>query len=262
MDFLAIYKNNVSFFLRRGPFLWYLSADSVILEINPLHVRLIFFKQVIERRTFMKTPILIVDANAETLRTIKQVITSDSIALHFAQSEDEALREVLSTQFSLLLIATRLPLMSGGEVVRLLRKVKKGFSAPIMLLETKSGTLPEDSELFDLGVVDSLNHPWSFITLKNKVNLFVRLEQQRLRAQAQEQAFSLMKDYFVGMLSQELRTPVQTLRKQIQHLKASQSEEEKAKLLQSLQENSDKILRWLEQVERGKASPTPLSTEH
>lgn len=178
----------------------------------------------------MKTPILIVDANAETLRTIQKVLTSESLVLHFAQSEDEALREVLATRFSLVLIATDMPLMSGGEVVRLLRKVKKGFSAPILLLETKVGTLPEDLELFDLGVIDSLSFPWSFITLKNKVELFARLDQQRSRIQA--------------------------LLTQIQRWKTVSEGAEKEAAINALQAECEKILLWGEQGARGE-NPSP-----
>lgn len=206
----------------------------------------------------MKTRILIVDANAETLRTIKQVLASDSLVLHFAQSEDEALREVLSTQFSLVLVASSMPLMAGSDAVRLLRKVKKNFSASIMVLETAPGTIPQDTELFDLGVVDCLHHPWSYIVLKNKVDLFVRLEQQRLQAHAQGQAFQLMKDYFMGMMSQELREPISALLGHAKTLRNSQEEPHKQAALVALQKECDKLLRWVERVERGKTAPTSL----
>lgn len=197
----------------------------------------------------MKTRMLVVDGCADNLKFISQIIAADHVELHFAQSEDEALRMILNAPYALVLMASQMPMMGGVELTRLFRKLKTKYYVPVLLLDHGNGVGFDDFDAYNVGVVDHLPHPINVHALKNKVDVFVRLDQQRHLEKEDGLKLNLPKDHFIAMISHELRAPLSSVIGFAEVLKNKDYDEEDLEdMVSAILRNGEMMLRLVDDI--------------
>ncbi|MEZ0391983.1 MAG: ATP-binding protein [Pseudobdellovibrionaceae bacterium] len=166
----------------------------------------------------MKTNILVVDDQPENIKALTRLIESDEIEVISAQDADRALNLLMNHDFALAVLDVQMPIVSGFELARLIRGVKRFRGLPIMFV---TAHLQEQSFIFEgyeTGAVDLLFKPLDPHVVRSKVKAFVQIDQQnkklkqqleqmnRLRIEAD--AANLAKSRFLANMSHEIRTPL------------------------------------------------------
>ncbi len=163
--------------------------------------------------------ILVVDDRPENLLAIEGVLERPGLAIMSATSGNEALGLVLEHHFALILLDVQMPGMDGFEVAELLRGSEKSRHIPIIFVTAIS---KEDTHVFtgyEKGAVDYLLKPLDPVILKNKVNIFVELFQQRKKLQQNNAKLN------------EMVAELERVNKQIHDQQKSLIEEERLKVL-------------------------------
>ncbi|MBC2745171.1 MAG: response regulator [Desulfosarcina sp.] len=130
-----------------------------------------------------KIKILVVDDRPENLMAIEGVLEQPELSIVTATSGNEALGLVLKHTFALILMDVQMPGMDGFEVAELMRGSEKTRHIPIIFLTAIS---KEETHVFtgyEKGGVDYLFKPLDPLILRSKVNVFVKLFQQRKKLQ-------------------------------------------------------------------------------
>ena len=137
-----------------------------------------------------KVKILVVDDRPENLLAIEGVLERQDLAIITATSGNKALGLVLEHNFALILLDVQMPEMDGFEVAELIRGSEKTRHIPIIFVTAIN---KEDTHVFtgyEKGAVDYLFKPLDPQILRNKVNVFVELFQQRKKLQESNQELS------------------------------------------------------------------------
>jgi two-component system NtrC family sensor kinase len=101
-----------------------------------------------------------------------------------ASSGEEALRQLLKTEFVAILLDVQMPGMDGYEVAQIARSNPKTKDVPIIFLTAKQETKDDALRGYGTGAVDYLFKPISPIVLRSKVRVFVELHNKRKEAEA------------------------------------------------------------------------------
>src|SRR5207245_5403921 len=92
-----------------------------------------------------------------------------------AGSGKEALRQILKTDFALILLDIRMPEMDGFETATLIRKLKRSRHTPIIFLTAVLEDAQSVFRGYEIGAVDYILKPVNIDILKSKVAVFVDL---------------------------------------------------------------------------------------
>src|SRR5947208_12755708 len=90
-------------------------------------------------------------------------------------SGKEALRQILKTDFALILLDIRMPEMDGFETATLIRKLKRSRHTPIIFLTAVLEDAQSVFRGYEIGAVDYILKPVNIDILKSKVAVFVDL---------------------------------------------------------------------------------------
>src|SRR5438034_892891 len=90
-------------------------------------------------------------------------------------SGKEALRQILRTDFALILLDIRMPGMAGFETATLIRKLKRSRHTPIIFLTAVLEDAQSVFRGYEIGAVDYILKPVNIDILKSKVAVFVDL---------------------------------------------------------------------------------------
>lgn len=82
----------------------------------------------------MSPQILVVDDDRSALYALSEVLGDLPVQLVFATSGEEALRQVLKTEFAAILLDVRLPNMDGFEVAAAIRSLERTRRTPILFM--------------------------------------------------------------------------------------------------------------------------------
>lgn len=82
----------------------------------------------------MSPKVLVVDDDRSALYALSAVLAELPIRLVFATSGEEALRQVLKTEFAVILLDVRLPNMDGFEVAAAIRSLERTRRTPILFM--------------------------------------------------------------------------------------------------------------------------------
>lgn len=136
-----------------------------------------------------KTSILIVDDLPEKLLAYGTVLEELGQNVVTASSGAEALRQVLRSEFAVILLDVNMPDMDGFETARLIRQRKLSAHVPIIFLTAFADEV-RTAEGYATGGVDYLPTPVVPEVLRAKVRVFVDLfrMRQQIARQAEEQA--------------------------------------------------------------------------
>ena len=133
------------------------------------------------------TSILIVDDLPEKLLVFETVLQELGQNIVSVRSGSEALREILRTEFAVILLDVNMPDIDGFETASLIRKYKRSAHTPIIFITSYADEL-QTVRGYSLGAVDYILSPVVPEVLRSKVKVFVELQvmQRRLRRQADE----------------------------------------------------------------------------
>ena len=167
----------------------------------------------------MSNKILVVDDNIRNLMAIEaQLETLDQAEIITAQSADEALALLTETNFCLAIIDIEMTPVSGFELARLIRGVRKFRELPIVFLTAHSHSEQFELDSYEAGGVDILFKPVSRPVIQCKVKAFLQMHQRkqelvaklekeealRQKVEAANKSIALM----LANVSHELRTPL------------------------------------------------------
>ncbi|MDQ3107744.1 MAG: ATP-binding protein [Actinomycetota bacterium] len=123
-------------------------------------------------------PILAVDDRPDNLLAVEAVL--EPLALHVirANSGQEALRHLLSTDVAVILLDVQMPELDGYETARLIKARAKTQNIPIIFLTARDRAIEHELTAYDSGAVDYLSKPFAPEVLRAKVQVFVDLYRQ------------------------------------------------------------------------------------
>lgn len=122
-----------------------------------------------------KVNILMVDDHPENLLALEAILADLGQNLVRAHSGKDALRELLSYEFAVILMDVHMPEMDGFETAALIRNREKLQHTPIIFLTAMD---KNDSSVFrgySVGAVDYIFKPFNPDILRAKVNVFIDL---------------------------------------------------------------------------------------
>lgn len=151
-----------------------------------------------------KPTLLIVDDLPENLLAFEALLRREDIEIVTATSGCEALEVLLSREVALAMIDVEMPEMDGFTLAQLIRGVEKTRYIPIIFVTAGLSDHTRVFKGYEAGAVDFLLKPIDEHVLRSKVDVFIRLEQQRQRLLQAER----MRETFMGILGHDLRNPL------------------------------------------------------
>ncbi|HZP88888.1 MAG TPA: response regulator [Burkholderiales bacterium] len=119
--------------------------------------------------------VLVVDDNPANLLAFEAILSEPGFELVIAQSGAEAIRELLTGTFAVILLDINMPHLDGLETASLIRKRDRCKDIPIILVTAYT---PDQTQLlrgYECGAVDYLVKPLVPEILRYKVRVFVEL---------------------------------------------------------------------------------------
>ena len=130
--------------------------------------------------------VLAVDDNDSNLRSLEALLGTMGARLVTAGSGDEALREVMRSDFALILLDVRMPGLDGLETAALIRARQRSHHTPIIFMTAFDRDQRQVISGYSLGAVDFLFKPIVPEILKAKVSVFIELYRKREAVKRQE----------------------------------------------------------------------------
>lgn len=169
---------------------------------------------------------LIVDDLRENIIALKSLLKDENMEILTAQSGVEALDLLLEHEFALALMDVQMPGMDGFELAEIMRSTEKTRTIPLIFVTAATTDAHRIFEGYEKGAVDFLLKPLSPQIVISKVRIFLELYNQKVQLQQklrkiEETEASLKRalrsrDEFLSICSHELKTPLTSLKMQIQ----------------------------------------------
>lgn len=122
--------------------------------------------------------ILIVDDTKENLFSLKALLELNGYEVETANSGEDALKKILKTEFSLIILDVQMPGMDGYEVAETLGGYSKSKSVPILFLSAVNMDKKFITKGYTSGGVDYVTKPFDPDILLLKIKTFTRLYRQ------------------------------------------------------------------------------------
>ena len=132
--------------------------------------------------------ILIVDDVEANLIALKAILKSANAEVIAAESGNQALKIMLEKQIDIVLLDVQMPNMNGFEVAELMRSNSRTRDIPIIFVTAINKEEKYIFRGYELGAVDYIYKPVNNEILKSKVNVFIRLNEQKRIIEAKTQA--------------------------------------------------------------------------
>jgi signal transduction histidine kinase len=123
--------------------------------------------------------ILIVDDKKENILPLKKILELHSLSVDAAESGEEALRKILKTNYSLIIMDVQMPGMDGFEVVETLAGSNRTKDIPVIFLSAVNKQKKFISRGYESGGVDYITKPVDSDLLILKVKTFLKLFEQQ-----------------------------------------------------------------------------------
>ena len=116
--------------------------------------------------------ILLVDDKPQNLSVLESILDCPEYRLTKAQSAQEALVALFSTDFALIVLDVRMPDTSGLELARIIKERRRTRDIPIVFVTAHSSEDEHVLSGYSAGAVDYLTKPINPAILKSKVAVF------------------------------------------------------------------------------------------
>ncbi|MFY0640541.1 MAG: EAL domain-containing protein [Bermanella sp.] len=126
-----------------------------------------------------KPKVLVVDDLKENLVAMRHVLKKIDGDIVCVESGNEALKELIRNEYSVVLLDVQMPEMNGFETAELIRCNEKTQSLPIIFLTAISKDDQYVRQGYELGAVDYLFKPFDPDILRYKVSVFMELDRQK-----------------------------------------------------------------------------------
>jgi len=183
--------------------------------------------------------ILVVDDDRHGLAAMRELLSGPDRNVLAVGSGKEALRQILRTDFALILLDIRMPEMDGFETATLIRKLKRSRHTPIIFLTAVLEDAQSVFRGYEIGAVDYILKPVNIDILKSKVAVFVdlygksaALETQVNQRKIAERELSKVNESLETKIRERtasLITANELLRKEIEMRKQAEEDLHKAK---------------------------------
>ncbi|MGI8497385.1 MAG: hybrid sensor histidine kinase/response regulator [Gemmatimonadaceae bacterium] len=131
--------------------------------------------------------ILLVDDRPENILALEAILEPLGQNLVRAYSGDEALKEVLRHDFTVILLDVQMPGINGFDTARLIKSRERSRHIPIIFLTAISKEEDYVFEGYSVGAVDYMLKPLQPDVLRSKVVVFIDLERKRREIKQQEE---------------------------------------------------------------------------
>ena len=148
-----------------------------------------------------------VDDHPANLLALEATLEPLGETLVAARSGRQALEEVDKRDFALVLLDVRMAGLDGFQTAELMRKHERARETPIIFLSAIHTETHYARQGLSLGAVDYIYKPFDPDLLRDKVRSFVALHRERAMRASAEKALAV-KDFVLGMLGHDLRSPV------------------------------------------------------
>lgn len=227
-----------------------------------------------------KFKLLIVDDNPQNLQVLGNLLEKNNYLVEYAQSGNEALEWIKTEMFDLILLDIMMPGMDGFEVCREIRKNKDFDDVPVIFLTAKTDKYSVVKG-FELNAQDYISKPFDTAELTARIKTHIELKsskdklknvntwlEEKVNEKTKElseankklnetlieiQKLDKMKNHFLHLTSNEIRTPLTGIVGTLHLLK----NQEAATTLKDLIELLEKSITRLESF----ASKAILTTE-
>ena len=142
----------------------------------------------VSRSTTASVPVLIVDDNPAKRLSLKAALAPLGYSILEAESGRQALRQVMTQEFAVILLDVRMPVMDGFETAALIRLRRQSEMTPIIFITGHASDELVHADRWVEGAVDFIFAPVPPDELRAKVSVFANLflRAEALAAQARE----------------------------------------------------------------------------
>ena len=203
--------------------------------------------------------VLIVDDYIENINALTELLRSDDIEILTATGGEEALNIFSQIEIDLALFDVQMPGMTGFELARLVRGVRRYRHLPIIFVTAQQQDRSVIFEGYETGAVDLLFKPLDPHVVRSKVRAFVEIIQQRgilkdhvdelERLKLQAEAANLAKSQFLANMSHEIRTPLASVMGFAELLAQNEiSQDERARSMDAVKRNGHLLMRLIDDI--------------
>lgn len=113
--------------------------------------------------------LFVVSAATQELHTLKEILTSMNLQLHFATSGKEALQLIPYQHPDLILLDIQLPDFNGLDICKVLKKNPETTNIPVIFI-CPANDSTEKENIFKAGAIDYINKPFISKEITNRIN--------------------------------------------------------------------------------------------
>lgn len=162
--------------------------------------------------------VLVVDDNQRNLMAMGAVLEPVGDEIVCVDSGAKALKELLRTDFALIVLDVQMPQMDGLETARIIRTRMKSRRVPIILYTAQESAPEIIARGYQYGVVDYLAKPVDPSVLRSKAGFFVELwrllehtaadASRAAEGESQAKETAELERRLLGIVSHDLRNPL------------------------------------------------------